>query len=134
MTPEFYLSEIGRLFNGLVAAPCVLISNANPPEKNGVYAFSIDGEIVYIGEAAGSGGLYDRILRKHVAGDDSHALQKAFKLKFPERQERRVYIKNKISVQWIEIPDSLMVTAVEKFGVLVVEPRFNDAVTKRNFK
>lgn len=123
-----------RLFEALLAAPKTLVGGANPPAKNGVYAFSFDGEIIYVGEAAGSSGLNDRILRKHVSGDEGHALQAAFREQFPDRLERRAYIKASIHVQWIEIPDSLEVSVVEKLAIAVLEPRLNQSVVRRSVR
>jgi hypothetical protein len=131
---ETTLSAAGTLFDRLMAAQPVLLSDARPPNKNGVYAFSIDGEIIYVGEAAGSSGLWDRICRKHVSGDEGHALQKEYQHQFPDRLQRRDFLKTNVFVQWVDIPDSLMVTAVEKLAIAILEPKLNDAVKKRNFK
>jgi hypothetical protein len=128
------LSVAQTLFNQLLRAPRVSVGAAAPPTKNGVYAFSLDDEIIYVGEAAGSGGLKDRILRKHVSGDEGHALQNELTLRFPDRIDRRNFIKNAIDVQWIEIADSLMVSLVEKLAIAVIQPRLNKSVKSRTCK
>jgi hypothetical protein len=133
-TFEVTLSSAGVLFGRLLQESRVLVGDARPPEKNGVYAFSIDGEIIYVGEASGSSGLRDRICRKHVSGDDGHALQKEFQKWFPDRLQRRAFIKETISVQWVEIPDSLMVTLVEKLAIACLKPRLNDSVKRRTIR
>ena len=133
-TRKTALSEIGVLFDRLMAAQPVLLGDAQPPEKNGVYAFSLGNEIIYVGEASGSSGLRDRICRKHVSGDEGHALQKEYQHQFPDRRLRRDFLKTNVLVQWVEIPDSLMVTAVEKLAIAILEPRLNESVKKRNFK
>jgi hypothetical protein len=92
------LKRVEREVRNLASAQAMLLRDANPPELPGVYLFSSDGEILYVGEARGSGGLYDRICRKHVSGSDSHPLQRAFMVKFPDRSERREYLKNHIAV------------------------------------
>jgi hypothetical protein len=122
------------LFQSLIQATPVSVRDAVPPSKNGVYAFSIDGEIVYVGEAAGTLGLWDRIKRKHVSGDEGHVLQSEFEQKFPDRLERREFIKTSVFVQWIEVPDSLMVSVVEKFAIAVLKPRLNKSVVKRTIR
>lgn len=131
---EIILLSAGALFNKLLQAARVSIGEAQPPEKSGVYAFSVDGDIIYIGEASGSSGLRDRICRKHVSGDEGHALQKEFRGRFPDRRERRAFIKQEISVQWVEISDSLMVTLVEKLAIACLTPRLNDSVKCRTFR
>lgn len=131
---EMILSSAGGLFGRLLEAPRVSVGEAQPPEKNGVYAFSIDDEIIYVGEASGSSGLRDRICRKHVSGDESHALQKEFRRRFPDRLQRRAFIKQTILVQWVEIPDSLMVTLVEKLAIVCLNPRLNDSVKCRTVR
>jgi len=125
---DFALSMARDHLSALLNAPRTIVGRAAPPEKNGVYAFSIGTEIVYIGEAAGSSGLKDRILRKHISGDEGHALQNEFKVQFPDRGDRRHFIKNSIFVQWTEISDSLMVSVVEKLAIGIVKPRLNKAV------
>lgn len=121
-------------FRTLVSARRFLLGDAIPPRVNGVYAFSYEGHVVYVGEAAGSGGLYDRVIKKHLAGDEGHVLQKELGGRFPDRLLRRQWIKQNIWVQWVEIRDSLMATAVEKFAILIIEPSWNAAVKARNFK
>jgi hypothetical protein len=131
---ELSLSRAGEMFRRLLLARPALVGDASPPEKNGVYAFSMGDEIIYIGEAAGSSGLRDRIIRKHVSGDEGHALQREFQARFPDRQERRKFIKSGVRVQWIEIPDSLMVSLVEKLAIEVLKPRLNKAVITRTIR
>jgi hypothetical protein len=131
---ELTLSAASEMFRMLLLAPRAIVGNASPPETNGVYAFSISNEIIYVGEAAGSSGLRDRILRKHVSGDEGHALQRGFQDRFPDRQERRAFIKSNVHVHWIEIPDSLMVSLVEKLAIEILKPRLNQAVIGRTVR
>ena len=111
--------------SNLAAAPAILLKDASPPESPGVYLFLVDSEVVYVGEAKGSGGLYDRIMRKHVSGSDSHTLQRAFKAKFPDRQERREHIRSTISVKWVVIEDPDRVASVERLVIQMLKPPWN---------
>lgn len=131
---DLALSTASEMFRRLLLARPAFIGDASPPEKNGVYAFSIDDEIIYIGEAAGFSGLRDRITRKHVSGDEGHALQREFQVRFPDRDERRKFIKSGVCVQWIEIPDSLLVSLVEKLAIEILKPRLNKAVINRTVR
>lgn len=133
-TRETTLSAAGMLFDSLMDAQPVLLGDARPPNTNGVYTFSFGNEIIYVGEAAGTYGLWDRICRKHLSGDEGHALQKEYQFQFPDRSLRRRFLKTNILVQWVEIPDSLVVTLVEKLAIAILEPRLNESVKKRNFK
>ncbi|SOO23855.1 hypothetical protein XFF6991_310025 [Xanthomonas phaseoli pv. phaseoli] len=82
------------------AAPlCV----ADPPNGAGVDMFLVGGEIVYISEAKGSQSLRDRLLRKHVSGDDNHACQRAFKEQFLDQVLRREHIKANAYARWLEV-------------------------------
>lgn len=129
------LSETASdLFRALLKAPCIQIGLAKPPSTNGVYAFSQGGIIIYVGEAAGSSGLRDRITRKHVSGDESHALQGEFEALYPDRRLRRSYIKETINVQWVEIPDSLLVSVVEKLAIAVLKPSLNKSIQNRTLR
>lgn len=131
---DLVLSSAKMHVETLISSPPILLGHALPPSTNGVYAFSIGSEIVYVGEAAGSGGLRDRILSKHLSGDDRHALQAAFLIEYPDRKIRRSYLKESIAVRWVEVPDSLAVSVVEKLAILLLCPRLNVSVTKRTVK
>jgi hypothetical protein len=134
MAGELALSTAKFLFEKLLSAPSVNIGISFPPKTNGVYAFSIGNEIIYVGEAAGSSGLKNRILSKHVSGDEGHALQREFMIQFPDRLDRRMFIKNYVLVQWVEIPNSLMVSVVEKLAIAIIKPRLNQAVINQTNK
>ena len=131
---RLHAEEANQHLNALLNACPAPIGSSQPPDTNGVYAFSIADEIIYVGEASGSGGLRDRIKRKHVSGDNGHALQKALSTDFPDRAERREHIKSSVFVQWVEIPDSLMVSLVERLGILTLLPKLNSHVNERNHK
>jgi hypothetical protein len=105
--------------------PAVPLGKANPPTSPGVYIFSVDGVITYVGEAKGSNGLRDRLLRKHVSGDDRHAIQRAFAVEFPDRLSRRAHLLEHVHVRWLEIKDLGRVSAVERFLIWMLNPSWN---------
>jgi hypothetical protein len=80
---------------------------------------------VYVGEAKGSQGLQDRLLRKHISGDDSHACQRAFKELIPDRSLRRAHIKSNVFVRWLAISGSERVSAVERLLIWLHKPAWN---------
>ena len=80
---------------------------------------------MYVGEAKGSKGLRDRLLSKHISGDDSHAIQRAFLGQFPDRTLRRDHIKRTVSARWITIDDDGRVSAVEQFLIWLHDPEWN---------
>ena len=121
---EGYL-EFSRNIESLLESPPVLIGEANPPLTSGVYALIFDSEVVYVGEAKGASGLRDRILSKHVSGDDNHAVQRALKARFPDRHERRDFIRQAVGVQWIEIADPNECAVVERLLIWLLKPKWN---------
>lgn len=120
------LHKIRDDITALLAGPIVPLHEASIPNRSGVYIFySGDGKILYVGEARGRNGLQDRVLSKHVAGDDSHALQRAYKLEYPDRLKRRDFIRQSILVQWLEISDSLRIPVVERVLIWLLSPPLN---------
>jgi hypothetical protein len=109
----------------LLAATPELLGLANPPNVPGVYMFLIDDVIMYVGEAKGSKGLRDRLLSKHLSGDESHAIQRAYKLDFPDRSLRRDHIKKTVLARWLPISDPARVSAVEQFLIWLYNPPWN---------
>jgi hypothetical protein len=119
------IAEFSRAVEALVAAEPRLIGDANPPDASGVYAFVIGDELVYVGEAKGSGGLRDRILQKHLAGDEGHALQRYFRGHFPDRMLRREHIKRAVLVKWVVVENSNAVSVVERMAIWLLNPPLN---------
>ncbi|MCX8146673.1 MAG: hypothetical protein N3C59_10120 [Azovibrio sp.] len=119
------IAEFSRAVEVLITAEPHFIGTANPPDTSGVYAFLIEGELMYVGEAKGSGGLRDRILRKHVAGDEGHALQRHFKDRFPDRMQRREHIKRNVQVKWVVIENPEAVSVVERMVIWLLNPPLN---------
>ena len=109
----------------LLSAVAVPLSEANPPEISGVYILLVEGKVMYVGEAKGSSGLRDRLLRKHLSGDDNHAIQRAFKTEFPDRLLRREHIKNTVHAKWITIHEKETVSIVERLLIWLLRPAWN---------
>lgn len=107
----------------IAAIPCY-IGESSPPRHPGVYLLLLNDQIIYVGEAKGRGGLRDRILNKHVSGDESHALQRYFKDEFSDREVRREYIKRNIKVKWVVISDD-SVSVVERLAIWLLNPPLN---------
>ncbi|UPK18885.1 hypothetical protein [Bradyrhizobium sp. 131] len=83
------------------------------------------GEVVYVGEARGAKGLRDRLLNKHISGDDGHAIQRAFLAQFPDRLQRREHIKQHVFVRWLPIDDPARVSTVERLLIWLYSPPWN---------
>ncbi|RYG99598.1 MAG: hypothetical protein EON58_03400 [Alphaproteobacteria bacterium] len=109
----------------LLAAPAVPLGAADPPCTTGVYALVHEGQIKYIGEAIGSKGLRDRLLSKHLSGDDGHTLQRVFAAEFPERLLRREHIKNYVYAKWHCVPDRATASALERLLIWAMRPEWN---------
>jgi len=119
------ISKLESDVEELMKAPSVALGVAAPPNSSGVYILLCEGRAVYVGEARGSKGLKDRLISKHLFGDDNHAIQRAFKDQFPDRQERRRHIKNFVSAQWLEVKDHNRVSALERLLIWLLDPEWN---------
>ncbi|MDZ7618408.1 MAG: hypothetical protein U1E05_15490 [Patescibacteria group bacterium] len=115
------MSDVDELMN----TPSVVLGVAAPPDSSGVYILLVSDKVVYVGEARGSKGLRDRLLSKHLSGDDNHAIQRAFKATFPDRKERRAHIKEIVSARWLEIEDHNRVSALERLLIWLLDPEWN---------
>ena len=71
------LGAIAADVRATLAAPTIQIGAASPSPTTGVYILSVGDEVMYVGEAKGGGGLRDRLINKHLSGDDKHAIQRA---------------------------------------------------------
>lgn len=103
----------------------VPLRDANLPNEPGVYLLSVEDFICYVGEAKGSQGLRDRVLSKHVSGDDNHAIQRAYKEQFPNRNDRREFIKSNVYVRWISIHDTPRIAVIERLLIWLLRPQWN---------
>ena len=109
----------------LLAVSPVLLGRASPPNVYGVYMLLVGGQIMYVGEAKGRKGLRDRLLGKHISGDDDHAIQRAYKTEFPDRNLRRDHIKKTVFARWLPIADPLRVSAAERLLIWLHDPPWN---------
>jgi hypothetical protein len=109
----------------LLASRAVPLAKADPPETSGVYVLSVGEEVTYVGEAKGSKGLRDRLLRKHISGDDGHAIQRAYLTDFPDRLKRRRHILEHVHARWLVISDPDRVSAVERVLLCLYRPAWN---------
>jgi excinuclease UvrABC nuclease subunit len=117
-----FSSDVQQLLN----SERVPICDANPPDLHGIYIFYDEAEeCCYVGQAQGSKGLSDRILSKHVCGADSHALQRAYKTRYPDRRERRTFIKEKVRVQWLAIEGADRIDDLERLLIWLLQPALN---------
>jgi hypothetical protein len=86
-----YLRDVERL----VKSPACTIADVQLPDAPGVYIFIDErGRECYVGKATRS--LRNRVLSKHLSGDESHALQLAYMERFPDRLERRKFFKSRL--------------------------------------
>lgn len=118
-------AAISEDVKALLSQPSVALGQAKPPSTHGVYILTVDGKVMYVGEAKGSKGLKDRLLLKHIYGDDNHAIQRAYKVAFPDRIARREHIKKAVSAQWLEITPEHRVSAVERTLIWMFMPDWN---------
>lgn len=121
---DILLQKVAADVRGLLAAKPILLGDADPPSAQGVYALSWEGKIRYIGEAKGRKGLRDRLLSKHLSGDDRHAIQRAFLDMHPDRMLRRQHLRENVSAQWV-IVDPERVSIVERVAISLLEPEHN---------
>lgn len=119
------IPEFEAAMSSLLAAPAVPLGSADPPCATGVYALVHEGKIKYIGEAIGSKGLKDRLLSKHLSGDDGHTLQRVFAADFPDRTLRREHLRENIHAKWHCVPDKAMASALERLLIWAMRPEWN---------
>ena len=98
------------------------LGEADPPEERGVYMFfDENATISYVGIAAN---LRDR-LHKHVSGDESHAVQRAYKDRFPDRTLRRKFIEDKVRARWLSVSDPEKSADLERLIIWLFQPPWN---------
>jgi hypothetical protein len=97
----------------LLRSPSYPLAEADLPKVPGVYVI-IDEQLqaCYVGKATRS--LRDRVLSKHVSGDESHALQHAYKDRFPNRLERRKFLRENLRVKWLRVDDLVRIADLER--------------------
>lgn len=119
------IPEFEAIISELLSATAVPLGSAEPPPMPGIYALVHEGKIKYIGEAIGSKGLRDRLLSKHLSGDDGHTLQRVFALEYPDRIQRREYLKKHIYAKWRCVTDQPTASVVERLLIWSMRPEWN---------
>jgi len=116
---EFY-SDV----KALLESRSYRILDADLPSEPGVYIV-IDEQLkdCYVGKATRS--LKDRVINKHVSGDESHALQRAYMDRYPDRLQRRNFIKENLNVKWLPISDTQRLADLERLLIWLLEPSHN---------
>jgi hypothetical protein len=77
--------------------------------------------MTYVGIAAN---LCDRF-RKHVSGDESHAIQRALAERFVDRTARRSFIKENVRAKWIVQKDPARLADLERLLIWLYQPTWN---------
>lgn len=111
--------------NDLFSAKEYLLGDAQPTNEIGVYALFYKKKLRYIGEAKGSRGLKDRLLSKHISGDDRHTLHKVFISDYPNKEDRKSFIKSNIGAKWVSLTCPDTVSALERLLIWSLQPEWN---------
>ena len=119
------IPEFEAIISDLISAQAIPLGSADPPASPGIYALVHEDKIKYIGQAIGSKGLRDRLLSKHLSGDDGHALQRVFAFKYPDRNQRREYLRVHILAKWCCVPDRPTASVVERLLIWSMRPEWN---------
>ena len=99
------------------------LGEADPPEEPGAYILLDEYmTIVYVGIA---GNLRDRLVSKHVSGDESHALQRAYADRFQDRSQRREFIKQNVWTKWLPVTDPVRLADLERLLIWLLQPPLN---------
>jgi excinuclease UvrABC nuclease subunit len=98
------------------------LGQANPPDEPGVYVLLDETTVVYVGIATN---LNDRLRNKHISGDESHAIQRAYADRFPDRIERRGFIKQHVRAKWLVLNDPGRAADLERLLIWLYEPSWN---------
>lgn len=119
------IPQFEEAINNLFTAEEYLLGVANPTYEIGVYALYYENKLMYIGEAKGNKGLKDRLLNKHISGDDGHTLHKVFLSEYPNKEERKAFIKSNISARWVYLSCPHTVSALERLLIWSLRPEWN---------
>ncbi len=116
---EQFSSDVKSLMRGNARA----LGAADTPEVPGAYVlFDEYMTILYVGIA---GNLRDRLLSKHVSGDESHALQRAYANRFRDRAERRQFIRQNVRAKWLVVRDPARLADLERLLIWLLQPALN---------
>jgi excinuclease UvrABC nuclease subunit len=118
--------RLDQHLSALFSMDAVPFGKANPPKTPGAYViYDHNGDLGYVGEAKGSGGLRDRLLNKHLSGDDNLAIQRAYKADYPDRGERHDFIRKNVSVRWVETDNVNYASVIERLLIEILDPPWN---------
>ena len=114
------------IVNTLMQCESVTLGKAAPSNEHGIYIlFNELQELSYVGKAVGTKGLCDRLVSKHISGDDSHAVQRAYLSRFPDRSERRQFIKANVQAKWLNLADDTLIADLERLLIWLFHPAWN---------
>lgn len=100
----------------------ITLGEATPPRESGVYVlFDEYAMLTYVGIATN---LCDRF-HKHISGDESHAIQRALVDRFPDRTERRTFMKENIRAKWLVYNDAARLADLERLLIWLYQPAWN---------
>jgi excinuclease UvrABC nuclease subunit len=106
----------------LLVSPAREFGSAMPPRSPGVYILQDEFQTyTYVGIATD---LQDRF-RKHLSGDESHAIQRAYAVRFPDRSDRRDFIRANIWAKWLVIEDPIRLGDMERILIWLLQPVWN---------
>jgi excinuclease UvrABC nuclease subunit len=106
----------------LLRGDALTLGEADPPSQSGIYALLDEYmTITYVGIAVN---LCDRF-HKHISGDESHAIQRALTDRFPDRVERRQFIKENVRVKWLLVSESTRLADLERLLIWLYQPPWN---------
>jgi len=123
LTIERYLSELKLL----LSKEKIQLNN-NPgkifPKKGGVYIVWEENRHIYVGK---SSNLKNRICGNHLSGNKrgSTLRNKLLKKRFSDENEVSEYLRDKCSIQFIEIEESSYRSFFEHFVISVLKPEYN---------
>jgi hypothetical protein len=118
---EFVREDVAKL----LAVQPVLLGKATPSYDIGVYMLLIEDKVMYAGEATGKKGLRDRLLAKHLSGDEGHTLHRELKAPYPDKTLRRAYLEANVSARWLPIDGKHRARAVERMLIWLYDPPWN---------
>jgi hypothetical protein len=92
------------------------------PEAGVYVVYAHRGEPKYVGS---TDRLWDRLGSKHVAGDDGHAVQRAFSKAIPDRKARRAFLRRYLKVSYVETSTLEEAKALEHQLLKKYKPAWN---------
>jgi excinuclease UvrABC nuclease subunit len=114
--------QFGGDVRSLLSRPGCKLCEIDSPCEPGIYIlFDEFSTLTYAGMAAN---LCDRF-HKHVSGDESHAIQRALAERFPDRAERRRFIKENVQAKWLVMHNRNRLADLERLLIWLYQPIWN---------